>query len=113
MSPRERRPGSAKTTRLRKVECTACGYTVRMSRKWLEVGLPDCPNPECPAVGHPMTCPEPADQVIADPELLESLPRTVRTDVCRDNGWDAEIIRTSPGRHGGLAAPARTVDLPF
>ena len=30
-------------TRLIKVECPACGYTVRTTRKWIEVGLPTCP----------------------------------------------------------------------
>jgi hypothetical protein len=106
VTPREKRPGSAKTTRLRKVECTACGYTVRMSRKWIECALPDCPNPDCSAVGTAMTCPEAADQILADPELLESLPRPIRTAICRENGWEAEIIRTSPGPHGGLGRAA-------
>lgn len=30
-------------TRLLKVECPECGYTVRITRKWLDVGLPTCP----------------------------------------------------------------------
>jgi len=30
------------STRLLKVECPDCGYTVRTTRKWLEVGLPTC-----------------------------------------------------------------------
>tara|TARA_R100001082_G_scaffold29993_1_gene15076 strand:+ start:2571 stop:3137 length:567 start_codon:yes stop_codon:yes gene_type:complete len=31
-------------TRMKKVVCTECGYTVRMTRKWLDaVGAPDCP----------------------------------------------------------------------
>lgn len=34
--------GSAATTRLRKAECPACGYIVRVSRKWLAMGLPTC-----------------------------------------------------------------------
>lgn len=33
------------TTRLIKVECMECGYTVRVTRKWLdEAGAPICPN---------------------------------------------------------------------
>lgn len=32
-------PGS----RLVKVECPSCGYTVRTTRKWLEIGMPTCP----------------------------------------------------------------------
>lgn len=30
------------TTRMLKVECPACGYTLRTSAKWIEVGLPTC-----------------------------------------------------------------------
>jgi len=32
------------STRLRKVECTDCGYTVRVTQKWLDVGKPHCPQ---------------------------------------------------------------------
>jgi SprT-like family len=32
------------STRLLKAECPDCGYTVRIARKWLDVGLPDCPE---------------------------------------------------------------------
>lgn len=32
------------TTRLLKVECGQCGYTVRLTRKWLDVGPPGCPE---------------------------------------------------------------------
>lgn len=31
------------TTRMHKCECEACGYTVRLAKKWLEVGIPECP----------------------------------------------------------------------
>jgi len=31
-------------TRLIKVACPACGYTVRATRKWLEIGSPICPT---------------------------------------------------------------------
>jgi hypothetical protein len=31
------------TTRLVKAECRQCGYTVRVTRKWVEVGPPCCP----------------------------------------------------------------------
>lgn len=30
------------STRLLKVECPKCGYTVRVTRKWLDVGVPTC-----------------------------------------------------------------------
>lgn len=32
------------TTRLLKAQCQSCGYTVRVTRKWLDVGLPQCPD---------------------------------------------------------------------
>lgn len=32
------------TTRMIKVTCDCCGYTVRTTRKWIELGLPACPN---------------------------------------------------------------------
>jgi len=31
------------TTRMKKTECSVCGYTVRLSEKWLSVGIPECP----------------------------------------------------------------------
>ncbi len=31
------------STRLLKVECAECGYTIRVTAKWLEVGFPTCP----------------------------------------------------------------------
>lgn len=31
------------TTRMKKCECETCGYMVRLTRKWAEVGIPDCP----------------------------------------------------------------------
>lgn len=32
------------TTRLIKCECEECGYTVRTTRQWINIGLPHCPN---------------------------------------------------------------------
>lgn len=32
------------TTRMLKVQCPNCDYTVRTTAKWLEVGLPSCPE---------------------------------------------------------------------
>lgn len=31
------------STRLLKVSCESCGYTVRTTQKWIDVGLPTCP----------------------------------------------------------------------
>lgn len=36
-------PGTVKTTRLRKCECSSCGYVARVSRTWLQRGLLGCP----------------------------------------------------------------------
>lgn len=33
------------TTRMRKCECDQCGFLVRLTQKWLDVGLPICPGP--------------------------------------------------------------------
>lgn len=30
------------TTRMKKLECPACGYVVRATQKWIDVGLPTC-----------------------------------------------------------------------
>jgi hypothetical protein len=38
------------TSRLLKAECGDCGYTVRVTKKWLEVGAPHCPSHG--AMGH-------------------------------------------------------------
>lgn len=32
------------STRLKKCECEECGYTVRVTQKWLDVGAPHCPE---------------------------------------------------------------------
>jgi hypothetical protein len=37
-NPDAKKPGS----RLLKVNCEACGYTVRVTQKWVDVGLPTC-----------------------------------------------------------------------
>ena len=36
--------GLGSSSRLLKVACGTCGYTVRVTRKWLDVGLPHCPE---------------------------------------------------------------------
>jgi len=41
-APTSSRP-KTQTTRLRKACCAECGYTVRVTAKWLEVGPPHCP----------------------------------------------------------------------
>lgn len=39
--------GKTQGTRLVKCQCPKCGYTIRTTRKWLELALPECPNPKC------------------------------------------------------------------
>lgn len=39
-------------TRLLKVECPGCGYTARITGKWIDIGLPTCP------CGEEMKCEE-------------------------------------------------------
>jgi hypothetical protein len=38
-----KRPTKKQGTRMLKCECAECGYTVRTSQKWLDVGVPICP----------------------------------------------------------------------
>lgn len=42
-APASSRP-KRQTTRLRKASCAECGYTVRVTSKWLELGPPHCPT---------------------------------------------------------------------
>lgn len=44
------KPGS----RLLKARCEGCGYTVRVTRQWLEIASPICPDPSCDAYQEPM-----------------------------------------------------------
>ncbi|MDK2956230.1 MAG: hypothetical protein PWQ57_1726, partial [Desulfovibrionales bacterium] len=36
-------PGQKQPTRMRKIVCPKCGYTVRTTAKWIAAGLPTCP----------------------------------------------------------------------
>jgi hypothetical protein len=46
--------GPKQTTRMIKVTCASCGYTLRAARSWIELGVPQCPNPECDDHGDEM-----------------------------------------------------------
>ena len=35
-------PVKKQGTRLKKVECISCGYVVRITQKWIDIGLPVC-----------------------------------------------------------------------
>lgn len=74
--------------RLRKAQCDACGYTVRVTRSWLEVGLPTCP---CGGTIEPVDA---ADRAYAGLLDYGDVPRPEWTRICRENGWDDLIIRT-------------------
>jgi len=47
------KPGS----RLLKACCEVCGYTVRVTRQWLDIASPVCPDPDCDAYQEAMTSP--------------------------------------------------------
>lgn len=40
-----KRERKVQTTRMRKCECSACGFLVRLTQKWADVGAPICPVP--------------------------------------------------------------------
>jgi hypothetical protein len=42
------------TTRLKKVVCSSCHYTMRVTRKWIDTAVPTCPSPDCDMVGEEM-----------------------------------------------------------
>jgi hypothetical protein len=42
------------TTRLKKVVCSSCQYTMRVTRKWIDTAVPRCPSPDCDMVGEEM-----------------------------------------------------------
>lgn len=54
-----------------------------------------------------MVCANPADAIECGLMSLDDLPRSLRTQVCRDNGWDDEIVRTSPSQAPGARRPIR------
>jgi len=77
----------AASTRLRKVACPDCGYTVRMARSWMELGLPVCP---CGAEMRPT---EPADLAWCGLIGQQDCPGSLWTAICRENGWEDMIVR--------------------
>lgn len=48
------KPKKQDGSRMIKCECESCGYTVRTTRKWLEIAVPTCPQQSCPFHGDPM-----------------------------------------------------------
>lgn len=76
-----------KPTRLRKVTCESCGYTVRMARSWMAVGLPTCP------CGTEMRPTEGADLAYLGLIGQDDVPAPMWTAICRENGWEDLIVR--------------------
>lgn len=108
-----KRKGSMKTQRLRKVWCPACGTITYMSRTAITRGVPLCGVADCACHGQAMICANPADAIECGLLTLDDLPRDQRTQVCRDNGWEDEIVRTCAAQcPGGVAyriAPAAAI----
>lgn len=77
----------AAKTRLRKVSCPDCGYTVRKARGWMDVGLPVCP------CGQAMRPDSPADLAWCGLIGPDDMPAPLWTAICRENGWDDSIMR--------------------
>jgi hypothetical protein len=50
------------STRMHKVACGTCGYTVRISKAWIEKGLPACPVEDCDNQGLAMDQEEKDDE---------------------------------------------------
>jgi predicted SprT family Zn-dependent metalloprotease len=42
------------STRLRKVFCSSCQYTMRVTQKWIDTATPKCPTPDCGLCGEEM-----------------------------------------------------------
>lgn len=59
--------GPAKqSTRLLKVFCRDCDYTMRITHKWLVIGTPNCPNADCTRAGKAMEVPVDAEDPIEE-----------------------------------------------
>lgn len=53
-------------TRMLKAVCPDCGYTVRLTRKWLATGAPLCGNGECSRRGEALDAETPAEEAAPD-----------------------------------------------
>ena len=78
---------SSSKCRLRKVICADCGYTARVARSWMDVGLPTCP---CGAEMRPES---PADLAYVGLIGQDDVPAPMWTAICRENGWEDLIVR--------------------
>jgi hypothetical protein len=80
----KRAPQSARN---RKVTCPECGYTVRMARSWMAVGLPTCP------CGEQLRPDSPADLAFVGLIDQGDVAGPVWTAICKENRWDDAIVR--------------------
>ena len=87
MSTTKQRTTAKRPARLRKVSCPECGYTVRMARSWMEVGLPTCP------CGTEMRPESGADLAYLGLIGQDDVPAPIWTAICRENGWEDCIVR--------------------
>ena len=42
------------STRLKKVHCPSCDYTMRVTQKWIDTAIPKSPSPDCEMHGEEM-----------------------------------------------------------
>lgn len=105
--------GSAKTTRLRKGECNACGYTIRLSRRWIAVGMPECPcgagKLSCPEIEDAVLCLSDAELYLhpqAAQEMRREEARAMRAS--RKSGWKGGMQPTCGGCHRFIPTPKAT-----
>lgn len=78
--PASKARGSVATTRLRRVECWGCDYTIRVTRKWMAVGLPMCP------CGQQMHCDDAYREAIEEREWAERYTRAAEREARAGHG---------------------------
>jgi hypothetical protein len=100
MSTKTKRP-KRPTCRLRKAACADCGYTIRVTRSWLERGLPVCP------CGGQIVPTEAADLAWVGLISQEDVPAPMWTAICRENGWEDMIVRRGAAAKSWSARRAR------
>lgn len=95
---------SSQSCRLRKVQCAGCGYTARVARSWMAVGLPSCP---CGGILEPDS---PADRAYCGLIGQDDVPAPMWTAICRENGWDDAIVRKGAAYKAWLRNPESQLD---
>jgi hypothetical protein len=89
---------------MRKLQCPCCGNVARQARAWMARGLLTC------YCGEQMLPVEACDLAYIGRLTADDMPRPQWTAICRLNGWEDAIIRTSPGRLGGLGVRESILD---